>query len=169
MTISMYQATVPPFVRSLTNLVAILEKGAAHAEARKIDPAVLINSRLYPDMHPLGRQVQIATDMAKNGAARLAGLEPPKFEDKETNFPELIDRLQKTITYLNTLTPEQIDGSEEKLISLPVRGVTMTFVGLPYLLYFVQPNVYFHVTTAYDILRHNGVELGKLDFIGKPA
>ncbi len=168
MQISMYQATIPVLVRSLTNLMAILEKGAAHAEAKKIDPAVLLNSRLYPDMYPLVKQVQIATDMAKNGSARLAGLEPPKFEDQETTFPELLDRLQKTITYLNTLTPEQIDGSEGKLISLPVRGVTMTFTGLPYLLYFLQPNVYFHVTTSYNILRHNGVELGKMDFIGKP-
>jgi len=119
-------------------------------------------------MYPLVKQVQIATDMAKNGSARLAGPEPPKFEDQETTFPELLDRLQKTITYLNTLTPEQIDGSEGKSIDLPVRGVTMTFAGLPYLLYFLQPNVYFHVTTAYNILRHNGVELGKMDFIGKP-
>lgn len=168
MQISMYQATIPVLVRSLTNLIAILEKGAAHGEAKKIDPAVLLNSRLYLDMHPLVKQVQIATDIAKNGSARLAGVEPPKFEDQETTFPELVDRLQKTITYLNTLTPEQIDGSEEKSIELPVRGVTMTFTGLPYLLYFLQPNVYFHVTTAYDILRHNGVELGKMDFIGKP-
>jgi len=168
MKISMYQATVPPIARSLTNLVAILEKGAAYAEARKIDPAVLIGSRLYPDMLPFVKQVQIATDIAKNGAARLAGLEPPKFEDKETTFPELIDRLQKTIAYLKTFTPEQIDGTEEKSIDLPVRGETMTFEGLPFLLYFIQPNVYFHVTTAYDILRHNGVELGKMDFLGKP-
>jgi uncharacterized protein len=169
MPISMYQATVPPMIRSLGNLATILEKGAAHAEARKIDPAVLINSRLYPDMLPLSRQVQIASDVARRGAARLAGLEAPKIEDNETTFPELINRLNKTVTYLQSLTPAQIDGTEQKSISLPMGEETMTFEGLPYLLYFVQPNVYFHVTTAYDILRHSGVEIGKLDFLGKPA
>jgi len=168
MLISMYQAAVPPLMRSLDNLAAILEKGAAHADAKKIDPAVLINSRLYPDMFPLGRQIQIASDVARRGVARLAGSEAPKFEDNETTFPELIDRLQKTIAYLKTLTPEQIDGSEEKSIALPVGDNTMMFEGLPYLLYFIFPNVYFHATTAYNILRHSGVELGKLDFLGKP-
>jgi len=169
MTISMYQATVPPLVRSLHNLAAILDKGAAHAETQKIDPAVLLNSRLYPDMLPLVRQVQIASDVARRGAARLAGLEAPKFEDTETTFAELIDRLQKTTTYLETLTPAQIDGTETKAIAVPMGADTMTFEGLPYLLAFIQPNVYFHVTTAYAILRHNGVPLGKLDFLGKPA
>jgi len=168
MTISMYQASVPPLIRSLNNLAAILEKSAAHAESRKIDPAVLINSRLYPDMLPLGRQVQIASDIARRGAARLAGLEAPKLEDNETTFPEFISRLQKTTAYLETLTSDQIDGSEEKSITLPFGKDTMVFEGLPYLLYFVLPNVYFHVTTAYDILRHCGVELGKLDYLGKP-
>ena len=169
MQISMYQATIPVLVRSLNNLAAILEKGAAHAEAKKIDPAVLISSRLYPDMFPLGKQVQIASDVAKRGAARLADVEPPAFADTETTFPELIDRLQKTIAYLNTLTPEQFDGSEEKAIDLPVGAETMTFQGMPFLLYFIHPNLYFHVTTTYDILRHNGVELGKMDFLGKPS
>jgi len=168
MTISMYQACVPPLVRSLTNLAAILEKGAAHAEAKKIDPSVLIGTRLYPDMFPLSRQVQIASDVARRGAARLAGLEAPKMEDNETTFPQLIARLVNTTSYLETLTPDVIDGSEEKSISLPVGEQTMTFKGMPYLLYFVLPNVYFHVTTAYDILRHCGVELGKIDFLGKP-
>lgn len=169
MTISMYQATVPPLARSLTNLATILSKAAAHAEAKKIDPAVLLNSRLYPDMLPLTRQVQIASDVARRGAARLAGLEAPKVEDTETTFAELRDRLHQTIAYLETLTPEQIDGSEAKAIALPIGDKTMTFEGLPYLLSFIQPNVYFHVTTAYAILRHNGVELGKLDFLGKPV
>ncbi len=168
MTISMYQASVPPLIRSLNNLVAILEKAAAHAEAQKIDPAVLINSRLYPDMLPLSKQIQIAADVAKKGVARLAGLEAPVFEDNETTFSELISRLQKTTAYLETFTPEQIDGSEEKSISLPVRQETMIFQGLPFLLYFVLPNVYFHVTTAYGILRHSGVELGKMDYLGNP-
>lgn len=168
MTISMYQASVPSLVRSLNNLAAILEKGAAHAEAKKIDPSVLINSRLYPDMFPLVKQVQIASDIARRSAARLAESEAPSIEDNETTFPELIARLQKTTSYLETLTPNLIDGSEEKSISLPVGKDTMTFEGMPYLLYFVLPNVYFHVTTAYDILRHCGVELGKIDFLGKP-
>ena len=135
---------------------------------KKIDPSVLINSRLYPDMFPLSRQVQVASDVARRGAARLAGQEAPGMEDNETTFPELITRLQKTTSYLETLTPELIDGSEEKSISLPVGKDTMTFQGMPYLLYFILPNVYFHVTTAYDILRHSGVEIGKMDFLGKP-
>ncbi|MEL6162836.1 MAG: DUF1993 domain-containing protein [Cyanobacteria bacterium J06628_3] len=168
MTISMYQASVPVLIRSLNNLAAILEKGAAHAEAKNIDPSVLINSRLYPDMFPLTKQVQIASDIARRGAARLADSEAPSIEDNETTFSELIARLQKTTSYLETLTPDVIDGSEEKSITLPVGKDTMTFTGMPFLLYFVLPNVYFHVTTAYDILRHCGVELGKIDFLGKP-
>lgn len=168
MTISMYQASVPSLICSLNNLAAILEKGAAHAEAKNIDPSVLIGSRLYPDMLPLYKQVQIASDIARRGAARLAESEAPAIEDNETTFRELITRLQKTTSYLETLTPNLIDGSEEKSISLPVGKETMTFKGMPYLLYFVLPNVYFHVTTAYDILRHCGVELGKIDFLGKP-
>ncbi|MBD2036901.1 DUF1993 domain-containing protein [Phormidium sp. FACHB-592] len=167
MTLSMYQASVPLLTRSLHNLVAILEKGAAHAEAQNIDPIVLINSRLYPNMFPLGRQVQIASDIARRGAARLAGLEAPKLEDDETTFAQLIDRLHKTTAYLETLTPEQIDGSEKKSITLPVGQDTMTFEGLSYLLYFMLPNVSFHVTTAYNILRHSGVELGKRDYLGQ--
>jgi hypothetical protein len=164
----MYQASVPPLMRSLNNLMAILEKSAAHAEAKKIDPAVLINSRLYPNMFHLGRQVQIASDIARRGVARLAGAEAPNFEDNETTFPELVARLQKTTAYMETLTAAQIDGSEEKSITLPFGKDTMTFEGLPFLLYFILPNVYFHVTTAYDILRHCGVELGRLDYLGKP-
>lgn len=167
MTISMYQASVPSLLRTLNNLAAILEKGAAHAEAKKIDPTVLLNSRLYPDMFPLTRQVQIASDIARRGAARLAGLEAPPLEDNETTFAQLIERLHKVTTYLETLSAEQIDGSEENVITLPVGQDTMTFEGLPYLLYFILPNVYFHVTTAYDILRHCGVELGKRDYLGK--
>ena len=168
MTISMYQASVPVFIRTLNNLVGILEKGAKYAETKKIDPNVLLNSRLFPDMFPLSRQVQIASDIAKRGVAQLAGMEAPKFEDTETTFPELIDRIQKTISYLDTFKPEQIDGSEEKTITLQMRDNTLSFQGMPFLLYFVLPNVYFHVTTAYDILRHCGVEVGKQDFLGQP-
>ena len=168
MTISMYQASVPVFIRTLNNLVGILEKGAKYAETKKIDPSVLINSRLFPDMFPLSRQIQIASDIAKRGVAQLAGMEAPQFEDTETTFPELIDRIQKTISYLDTFKPEQIDNSEEKTITLKMRDNTLSFQGMPFLLYFVLPNVYFHVTTAYDILRHCGVEVGKQDFLGQP-
>lgn len=168
MTISMYQTSVPVCIRSLNNLVGILEKGATYAETKKIDQHVLVNSRLFPDMFPLSRQVQIASDIAKRGAAQLAGTEAPQFEDNETTLPELIDRVQKTISYLDTFKPEQIDGSEEKTITLQVGDNSLSFQGMPFLLYFVLPNLYFHVTTTYDILRHCGVELGKKDFLGKP-
>ena len=162
----MYVSSVPTMIRSLSNLRSILEKAAAHAEARKIDPAVLINARLYPDMFPLFRQIQIASDVAKGAVARLAGSEPPAFEDNETSFAELQARLDKTISLLESFKPEQIDGTEEKTIILPMHDTTATFKGLNYLLEFALPNLYFHVTTAYAILRHNGVEIGKKDFLG---
>lgn len=168
MTISMYKASIPVSIHSLNNLIGILEKGAKYAEEKKIDPSVLINSRLYPDMFPLSKQVQIATDIVNRGVARLAGTEAPKFEDNETTFPQLIDRIQKTVSHLNTFKPEQIDGLEEKEITLEVGGNTLSFQGMPYLLYFILPNLYFHVTTTYNILRHCGVELGKKDFLGQP-
>ncbi len=164
----MYEASVPQLMRSLNNLIAILEKGATHAEAKKIDPAVLLNSRLYPDMLPLAKQVQIASDIARRGVARLAGLDAPKIEDNETTFAELIARLQQVNAYLREFTAAQIDGAEARAITLPVGKETMNFEGLPYLLYFILPNVYFHVTTAYAILRHSGVEIGKKDYLGKP-
>ena len=167
MSISMYLASIPPILRTLTNLRAVLEKAAAHAEARKIDPSVLINARLYPDMFPLSRQVQIATDNAKGAASRLAGKEPPKYEDNESTFPELVARIDKTIALLETFKPEHIDGSEDKTITLPMHDRTLTFKGMPYLLDYVLPNIYFHVTIAYAILRHNWVEIGKKDFLGK--
>jgi len=168
MTISMYQVAIPSLVRSLNNLVAILEKGAAHAEAKKIDPSVLIASRLYPDMLPLNRQVHIASDIARRGIARLVGVEAPAVEDNEATFAELCDRLRAAVAYMESFTPEQIDGSEEKVITLTIGKETLTFAGQAYLLFFILPNVYFHVTTAYDILRHCGVELGKRDFLGAP-
>ena len=166
MTVSMFQASVPPFVRALTNLAAILEKGRAHAHARKVDEAVLLNSRLYPDMFPLVRQVQIATDTARSGAGRLAGAEFPAYEDKEATFEELAARIQNTVTYLQTLQPAQIDGSEDKTISWQSRSSTKSMQGQPYLFNHLLPNIHFHVTTAYNILRHNGVEVGKKDFLG---
>jgi hypothetical protein len=166
MTISMYQASVPAFVRALNNLSAILEKGAAHAQAHKIDEAVLLGSRLFPDMLPLTKQVQLASDSAKSGAGRLAGAEFPAFDDTEATFQELAQRIRNTITYLQTLRPEQIDGSEDKTVSWQTRSSTKSMQGLPYLMYHVLPNVHFHVTTAYAILRHNGIEIGKKDFLG---
>ena len=167
MTISMYQASVPVFIRMLNNLIGILEKAVAHADDKKIAPKVLLDSRLYPDMFPLSRQVQIASDTAKGGAARLAGMEPPKYEDNETTFPELIERLRKTVAFLNTLKPEQIDGSEKRAVTLKIRDDTFTYEGLAFLLNRVLPNLYFHVSAAYAILRHDGVEIGKKDYLGK--
>lgn len=165
MTISMYQASVPVFTRALTALRAILQKGQAHAQARKLDEKVLTGSRLFPDMFPLSRQVQIATDQAKGGTARLAGLEVPKYEDTETSFAELIARVDKTLAFIGTVKPEQIDGSEQRPISLPTPVRTLEFKGLDYLLFFVIPNLHFHCTTTYALLRHNGVEVGKLDYL----
>lgn len=167
MTISMYQASVPSFIRALNNLAAVLEKGAAYAESKKIEPTVLVGSRLYPDMFALGRQVQIATDMVKGAAARLAGLESPIYADTESTFVELQARIAKTIEYLQGFKAEQIDGSENRAIALVNRFGTLNFTGQDYLLAFVLPNLYFHAATAYNILRHCGVELGKQDFLGK--
>jgi hypothetical protein len=162
----MHQISIPVFARALNNLAAILNKAATHVEARKIDPSVLINYRLAPDMLPLSRQVQIASDTAKGCAARLAGVDVPSFADTETTFPELQERIDKTLAFLNTLTAEQIDGSESRTVTIQLRGKDVQFVGLAYLTSFVLPNLYFHVTTAYAILRHNGVELGKADYLG---
>ncbi len=167
MTISMYQASVPVFKRMLKNLSAILDKAAAHTMAKKIDPMVLASDRLAPDMLPFPKQIFIACDIAKFAVARLAGVEAPKFADDEKTFDEFKTRIQKTIDFLDTVKPQQIDGTEDKEITFPVGGKPMTFKGLPYLLNFVMPNVYFHITTAYAILRHNGVELGKMDYIGR--
>jgi uncharacterized protein len=167
MTISMYQASVPPFIRALNNLAAILEKGAAHAQARKVDEAALINSRLFPDMFTLSRQVQIATDTARSGAGRLAGVDFPVYEDdKEKTFPELVQRVRNSIAYLETLKPAQIDGSEDKTITWQTRTSTKTMQGQAYLLNHLLPNIHFHVTTTYAILRNNGVEIGKKDYLG---
>jgi uncharacterized protein len=166
MSLDMYQASIPVFVRMLGNLSAILDKGAAFAEAKKIDPTVLITARLAPDMYPLSRQVQIATDMVKGCAARLAGLEVPSYEDNETTFTELQARIVKTVEFLKSVKAEQVIGSEGKTVMLKLRGKEVDFQGQPYLLHFVLPNLYFHITTTYAILRHNGVDLGKMDFIG---
>ncbi len=166
MPLTMYHASAPVFTRGLTNLSAILRKAEEHAVARKIDPAVFINARLAPDMFPLSRQVQSATDSAKGCAARLAGAEVPRYEDTETTFPELQARIAKTVAFLQGVTPELIVGSEEREIVLKLRGKEVTFTGQSYLLTFALPNFFFHAVTAYDILRHNGVEIGKMDYLG---
>ena len=166
MSISMYRASVPAFVQILTALSVILDKAAAHCAAKKIDPAVLVNARLFPDMLPLSKQVQIACDFAKNTLARLSATEVVKFADDEKSLDELKARIAKTLDLVKGAKPETIDGSEEREITLPVGGQPMTFKGEMYLVNVALPNFYFHAATAYDILRHNGVEIGKRDFLG---
>lgn len=162
----MYDASIPVLKHFLGNLSGLLDKAVIHADARKIDHDVLLNARLFPDMFPLTRQVQIASDQAKGAAARLAGVEVPKFEDDEASFSDLQARIAKTIAFLDTISPEQLQGSEDRDIVLALRDRTLEFKGQQYLLAWVLPNFYFHVTTAYAILRHNGVEIGKKDFLG---
>ena len=169
MAITMYQASVPVFIKMLGNLKGILEKAAAHAAAKKIDESVLVNARLFPDMLPLSAQVQIAADFARGTSARLAGVEPPAVEDKEKTLAELIARVDAAIAYTRSFSAAQIDGSETREVTRKLRGNSVTFNGLDYLSRYALPNFYFHVTTAYAILRHNGVEIGKSDFIGPIA
>ncbi len=168
MPLSMHQASVPVFLHFLKALSANLDRGEAHARANGIEESKLIEARLAPDMFPLARQVQIATDHAKGAAARLSGRDVPKYEDNETTFAALRERIAKTTAFVGSVTAAEVDGSEAKEITLTVGGRPLTFDGQRYLLYFALPNFYFHVTTAYDILRHNGVELGKRDFMGAP-
>ena len=167
MTISMYQASAPSFVRMLNNLSAILDKAQAHADANKIEHTVFTHDRLFPNMFALTKQVQIATDSAKGAMARLAGVDIPKFEDTEQTFGDLNARVAKTIAFVETFKPAQIDGTEEKEIVLKAGGQELKFTGMQFLLGFAYPNFYFHIATAYDILRHRGVALGKMDFLGK--
>lgn len=166
MTISMYQASVPVFQKSLTALKGVLAKGAAHALDKKIDESVFLGSRLAPDMFPLTRQVQIAADFGKGPVARLAGVELPKYEDVETTFASLAARIDKTLAFISTFKPEQIDGQENRDIELTIAGKPVVFKGQPYLLHFALPNLYFHMSMSYAILRHNGVDIGKRDFVG---
>lgn len=168
MNISMYLASAPRFVNVLTNLSNILGKAQAHVEAKKIDPVVLTAYRLYPDMLPMRSQVQIACDTAKGAVARLAGVEFPVFEDTETTLAELGARITKTVAFIQTLTPAQIDGSEDREIVLKRGDKETRYTGIQFLLGHAIPNVYFHVTTAYNILRHNGIEIGKRDYLGNP-
>jgi uncharacterized protein len=166
--ISMHSASVPVFVRMLGNLSACLEKAEAHAKAKGFDPKVLVESRLAPDMLPLARQVQIACDAAKFGAARLAGAEAPTFEDNEASIAELQARIAKTIDYVKSVDPAKIDGSEDRQVKVPMRGRDpLEMTGHEYLTTYVLPNLFFHVCIAYGLLRHNGVDLGKRDYLGR--
>jgi hypothetical protein len=166
MSISMHSASVPVFVRMLGNLSTWLDKAEAHALARKFDASVYLSSRLAPDMLPFTKQIQIACDAAKFGVARLAGVESPKFEDNETSLADLRERIAKTLAYVQSIPASQIDGSEARDVVVPRRDGSMTLKGEVYLKHWVLPNFYFHVTTAYALLRHNGVELGKGDYLG---
>jgi hypothetical protein len=166
MKLTMHQASAVRFAAVLRNLSAILDKAEAHAGARKIDPAALTSFRLYPDMFPLVRQVQIACDTAKGAVARLAGVEIPKHEDTEQSFAELKGRIAKTLDFIESVPASKMEGADEREVTIRQRGQDVKMGGLQYLLASAQPNFYFHVATAYNILRHNGVELGKKDFLG---
>ncbi len=170
MTMSMHTATVPVMKHMLANLSHLLDKGAAHAEARKFDPAILLNYRLAPDMLPFTKQIQIACDACKNGVARVAGIDAPKFDDNEASFSELKARIQKTIDFLSTVPAEKLDGTEDNDVTFPVgRDSSRTMKAQAYLTTWSMPNMFFHITTAYAILRHNGVELGKRDYLAGSA
>ena len=166
MNLSMYDASAPCFLKMLDSMNAILNKAHDYATAKKIEPTALLQARLYPDMFTLLRQVQIATDHAKGAVARLAGVEVPKYEDNEQSFEDLRARIAKTIAFVESFAPEQINGSEERPIELKVAGHELSFKGMEYLVGFALPNFYFHVVTAYNILRHNGLEIGKRDYMG---
>jgi hypothetical protein len=167
MSLSMYQASVPTFTQMLGALSGVLDKAQAHAVAKKFDPAVLLSARLAPDMLPFSRQVQLASDFAKGATARLAAAEVPSWQDGEKTFAELQERIRKTLDFVQSFKPAQIDGSEDRDVKISIAGQPVVFKGQPYLFGFVLPNFYFHATTAYAILRHNGVELGKRDFVGR--
>jgi hypothetical protein len=167
MALSMFDASVPSMLRQLAALDAILDKAAAHAAARKIDPAVLLATRLFPDMFALTRQVQLTCDFAKNTVARLAGQEPPKWPDEETSFEQLRARIAKTADFVRGFSAVQLEGAESRDVTLPMGGKPTTFKGGQFLFNFALPNFYFHATTAYAILRHCGVEVGKRDFVGQ--
>jgi len=166
MSLSLYEVTVPTFLHTLHNLKGILEKAVAHAEARKFDANVFMTMRLYPDMFPLSRQVQIAGDVAKGAAARLSGTEPPKFEDNETTLAELVTRVTKTIDYLQGFKPEQFTDAESRVIALKTPRNSFNFKAVDFVRHWALPNFFFHVTTTYALLRHGGVELGKPDYLG---
>ncbi len=166
MPLSIHQASVPALLQILGSLAGLIDKAIAHCEARKIDPAVIVGYRLAPDMFAFGRQIQIATDQAKGIAARLAGVEIPKFEDVEVSLDDLKARLAKTADFIKSLPAAQFEGAEDRAILLKVGGHELNFTGTTYLFGFGLPNFYFHAATAYDILRHTGVAIGKRDFLG---
>jgi hypothetical protein len=166
MKISMYAMSHDVFKKSLTQLLYVMEKGVANAKARGFETSVLVNARLAPDMLPFSKQIQLTSDFAKNSLARLAGIDPPKFEDSETTMDELIARVKKTLEYLGTLPAAAFEGSETREIKIPLRDRTLEMTGLPYLQHWAIPNFYFHFVTAYNLLRHNGVDVGKRDFLG---
>ena len=166
MTLSMYQASVPVFVRALSNLSHVLKKGEEHAKSKSVADETLLQTRLIPDMLPLIKQIQIGCDMVTRATARLAGAEPQAFEDNETTLDQAYSRIDRAIEYINSFNPEQIDGSEANTVVLKMRTGEMTFDGQTYLLHFVIPNLFFHCTTAYNILREAGTDIGKMDFIG---
>jgi hypothetical protein len=165
-TISIYDLSIPVLTRGLTNLSSILDKAAAHAAAKKFDPAALAQARLFPDMFPLTRQVQITCDTAKGAAGRLAGIDIPKHEDTETTLDELKQRIAKTLDFVKSVKAEQLKGAESKTIELKFPNRTITFTGLSYLTDFALPNFFFHESIAYALLRSSGVEVGKMDFLG---
>jgi len=168
MSITMYSASVPIFVRMLSNVNVWLDKADAHAAAKKFDTSVYLSARLAPDMLPFTKQIQIACDTVKFCVARLAGVEGPKFEDNETTLTELRERINATIAYVKSVPAAQIDGSEDKDITIPRRAGSTVMKGEAYLKHFVLPNLFFHLTTTYALLRHNGVDLGKMDYLGEP-
>lgn len=166
MNISMHALSHDVFKRALEQLLRVMEKGAANAKARNFDVSVLVNARLAPDMLPFYKQIQLTSDFAKSAMARLAGVDPPKFEDTETTLEELVARVKKTLDYIATISAAQLQGSETRDIKIPLRDRTLEFKGLPFLQFWALPNFFFHHVTAYNILRHNGVDLGKRDFLG---
>lgn len=166
MSISAYQASVPVFTQYLQALSSTLGKASAHATAKKLDASVFCQARLFPDMFPLAKQVQLAADFAKNTVSRLAGIDPPRWSDEEKTFEELQGRIGKTLAHISGLPQADIDAGEDRSITIPIGGQPVTFVGSLYLLHFALPNFFFHAATAYDILRENGVELSKRDYIG---
>lgn len=167
MPISMYAASHGVFTQALKQLLHVMEKGAASAKARNFDVSVLVNARLAPDMMPFSKQIQLTSDFAKNSIARLAAIDPPKYEDNETTYDELVERVKKTLAFLETVPASALEGSDSRDIKVPMRDRTLEFKGLEYLQVWVLPNFFFHHVTAYNLLRHNGVDVGKRDFLGR--
>jgi hypothetical protein len=166
MKISMYALSHDVFQKALTQLLHVMDKGIANAKARNFDPDVLVSLRLAPDMLPFSKQVQLTSDFAKNSMARLAGIDPPKFEDNEATMDELVARVKRTLDYLTTVSASALEGSETRDIKIPLRDRTLEMKGLPFLQNWALPNFFFHHVTAYNLLRHNGVDVGKRDFLG---